>query len=211
MKGFETRKISTLSGGEARRIALARAFVLHPDVLILDEPTSNVDMDNAHRIERFIQSLKHEGGLTTVLATHNMEQAYRLADSVVSIIKGRIVPAHPENIFEGNLTDGGNGFKTARLRGGINIFVDSPLSGNIHLTIEPAAIIVSREILESSARNTLRGRLISATEHGNRVRLKVDAGIPLTAIITKKSFRELALQPGDNLCLTFKTTAVNVF
>jgi ABC-type Fe3+/spermidine/putrescine transport system ATPase subunit len=70
------RKVESLSGGEAKRIALARALVLDPGILLLDEPTSNVDRDNVGRVEQFIRALGGRSGLMVMLATHNLEQAY---------------------------------------------------------------------------------------------------------------------------------------
>jgi tungstate transport system ATP-binding protein len=205
------RKVESLSGGEAKRIALARALVLDPGILLLDEPTSNVDRDNVGRVEQFIRALGGRSGLMVMLATHNLEQAYRLANDVVSIIGGKIVPSQPENVFEGTVLGTRNGLKLVSLRGGLQLEVDTALSGRVHLTIDPTDIIVSRNSLASSARNSVYGKLVSLRTHGNRVRLTVSAGVELDVIVTQKSYRELELHPGDMVYLTFKSTAVKVF
>ena len=81
----------TLSGGEAQRVALARAMVLQPDVLLLDEPTANLDPYNVGLIKDIVRSLNRERGTTLVLVTHNVFQARRLADRVALLLEGQIV------------------------------------------------------------------------------------------------------------------------
>jgi tungstate transport system ATP-binding protein len=81
----------TLSGGEAQRVALARAMVLRPDVLLLDEPTANLDPYNVGLIEDIIGRLNREHGTTLVLVTHNVFQAKRLAHRVALLLEGQIV------------------------------------------------------------------------------------------------------------------------
>jgi len=84
------RKANTLSGGEAQRVSLARAMVLQPEVLLLDEPTANLDPYNVILIEEIIQNLNLQG-VTIVLVTHNIFQARRLADRVAFLLDGSII------------------------------------------------------------------------------------------------------------------------
>jgi tungstate transport system ATP-binding protein len=81
----------TLSGGEAQRVALARAMVLQPDVLLLDEPTANLDPYNVGLIEDIAGRLNRERGTTLILVTHNVFQAKRLAHRVALLLEGQIV------------------------------------------------------------------------------------------------------------------------
>jgi len=81
----------TLSGGEAQRVALARAMVLEPDVLLLDEPTANLDPYNVGLIEDIVRTLNRERGTSIVLVTHNVFQARRLAQRVALLLEGHIV------------------------------------------------------------------------------------------------------------------------
>lgn len=84
-------KVSTLSGGEAQRVALARALVIRPEVLLLDEPTANLDPYNVNLIEDLITSINREQGTTIVLVTHNTFQAKRLAHRIAFLLNGKIV------------------------------------------------------------------------------------------------------------------------
>ena len=85
------QRARTLSGGEAQRVALARAIVLEPEVLLLDEPTANLDPYNVVVIEENVRQLNRERGTTMVLVTHNVFQARRLAHRVALLLEGRII------------------------------------------------------------------------------------------------------------------------
>jgi tungstate transport system ATP-binding protein len=89
----------TLSGGEAQRVALARALVLRPDVLLLDEPTANLDPYNIGVIEATVRRLNAEQGTTVVLVTHNVFQAHRLAHRMGLLLDGRLVEAADVRTF----------------------------------------------------------------------------------------------------------------
>ncbi len=82
----------TISSGEAQRLALARAMVIEPEVLFLDEPTASVDEENVEIIEGLILGMKARGSPTVVMATHDREQALRLSDSIIRMKGGSIVP-----------------------------------------------------------------------------------------------------------------------
>lgn len=91
----------TLSGGEAQRVALARAMVLKPAVLLLDEPTANLDPYNVGLIEQIVRTLNQERQTTLVLVTHNIFQAHRLAHRVGFMLDGRLIEvADVQSFFE---------------------------------------------------------------------------------------------------------------
>jgi tungstate transport system ATP-binding protein len=99
LAALEGQPARTLSGGEAQRVALARAMVIHPDVLLLDEPTANLDPYNVGLIEGAVRRLNAEQGVTVVLVTHNVFQARRLAHRVVLILEGNIVEVADTDAF----------------------------------------------------------------------------------------------------------------
>ena len=100
LSGFEKRRAKKTSGGEQQRIALARAFLLDSQVLVLDEPTANLDPNSASIIEKAIVSRKSDQRII-VMATHNLTQARRMADEIIHIYNGNIVEvATPEDFFE---------------------------------------------------------------------------------------------------------------
>jgi tungstate transport system ATP-binding protein len=98
LSGYESRDANTLSGGEMQRIALARALVLEPELLLLDEPTANLDPNSAASIEHIIRDLA--GKTTVILATHNMLQCQRLANNVAVLIRGGLAASgQPTDVF----------------------------------------------------------------------------------------------------------------
>lgn len=100
MADAEMRKVGSLSGGEAQRVAFARALASEPDFLLLDEPTSDLDPRNTAAIENAIETARSEG-LGIVVATHDMNQAERVADRVAVMIDGRMIEVGPtERVFE---------------------------------------------------------------------------------------------------------------
>lgn len=99
LSGYERRDANTLSGGEMQRLALARAIVVEPELLLLDEPTANLDPKSAAIIDELISAWALQG-ITVIMATHNMTQCRKLADSVAVLVQGKIVETgRPEGIF----------------------------------------------------------------------------------------------------------------
>jgi tungstate transport system ATP-binding protein len=101
LSALARQQARTLSGGEAQRVALARAIVLQPDVLLLDEPTANLDPYNVGLIEEIVKGLNRQQGTTLVLVTHNVFQAKRLAHRVALVLEGQLVEVTEiETFFE---------------------------------------------------------------------------------------------------------------
>jgi len=96
LDGFESRDARHLSGGEARRVALARALACKPEVLLLDEPLSHVDKESAQIIETLVLSLSGQG-TTIVMSSHNEQFAQRTEGRVIRLLDGRV-----ESMVEGN-------------------------------------------------------------------------------------------------------------
>jgi len=99
LRDFARVNARTLSGGEVQRVALARALVLEPDVLLLDEPTANLDPYNVSLIERIVQDQHAARGATIVLVTHNVFQARRLATRVGLLLEGRLIEVAETDAF----------------------------------------------------------------------------------------------------------------
>jgi tungstate transport system ATP-binding protein len=99
LSNLKRARARTLSGGEAQRVALARAIVLRPEVLLLDEPTANLDPYNVGLIENIVSQLNRDQGTTIVVVTHNVFQAKRLAHRVAFLLDGKIIEAAESNTF----------------------------------------------------------------------------------------------------------------
>jgi tungstate transport system ATP-binding protein len=105
LAAFAASAADSLSGGERQRIALARALVLNPEVLLLDEPTANLDPYNVSMIESIIREENEQRGTTILLVTHNVFQAKRLATRVGLMLNGKLIEVGATRIFFENPKD----------------------------------------------------------------------------------------------------------
>jgi len=105
LSGLEKQKATTLSGGEAQRMAFARAIVYDPEILLLDEPTANLDPANVMKIEEIIKRIRKERETTILLATHNIPQVRRIADRVGILINGELIEVNTKDAIFKDPTD----------------------------------------------------------------------------------------------------------
>ena len=199
-----------LSGGEAQRVALARTLAIEPQVLLLDEPTANIDKQNIHLIEQLIRQANAEKNLSVVMSTHSADQAYRMTDRILSIIDGKVADAGYENVFAGTLKMADDGTRTVALGGGVEFQVAAGTEGRVTAVINPGDIILSDHELDSSALNRLRGPIAKTEDVNGSVRVFVNCGVLLCALVTKRSYVDLDLNIGKKVWATFKANAVKV-
>ncbi|MCK4928389.1 MAG: ATP-binding cassette domain-containing protein [Methanosarcinales archaeon] len=105
LEGYDNRWAKTLSGGEEQRIAFARAVVFEPDLLLLDEPTANLDPANVAKIEEVIRTINRELNTTIIIATHHMNQVRRLADRVGMLLGGELIETGRREVVFGGAAD----------------------------------------------------------------------------------------------------------
>ncbi len=229
LEGFEKRPAKKLSGGEQQRVAIARALVLKTKLLLLDEPTANLDPKNAAILEEVIAKVNRENKTTIVMATHNMFQAETLPHRIALIDEGKITEigtpvevfgklsknlarfAAVDNTFSGTAQLTAEGTTLVDLGGGVRVEVTAQLQGEASIFVNPQDIILSKEAIHSSARNTFKGKITEITDFDSLVKLKVDVGKPFLIQITKRSFNEMALNLGSDVYITFKASSVQVF
>lgn len=210
LSGFKDRKADQLSGGEAQRVVIARALVIEPEVLFLDEPTANIDQKHIDVVERIIKKIKKEIKTTVIFTTHDLSQAYRLADEVISLLDGKIIKQVPENLLRGEIIEE-DGLKRFKTMGNIKFAIVSEKVGPAYISIDPRDIILSYEQFQSSARNSLLGKITKIIEQNHLVKLEIDIGIPLLVVITRESFFKMNLNLGSKVYLTFKASAVKLY
>ena len=202
------REARTLSGGEIQQVAMARAVLCRPDVLLLDEPTSAGDRSARDAVGAVLAEAR-ENGVAVALASHQLGDAYRWSDRVVGLAAGRVDTVTPENLFRTTLP-AGSGQKPA-VCGSLTIHVVSDLSGPVTIAVPPEDIVVSAAPFQSSARNAFPGRVTAIAEiGGGRVSVTADVGTTLTARVTPGALRELGISVGSAVVLTIKATAVRV-
>ena len=201
----------SLSGGEKQRVAIARALVTEPCVLLLDEPTSNIDQASVERIEKVLKDAAG-AGVAVVMSTHNYASAYRIADTVLSMNRGTVrVP--DVNILRGE-TCGAPSEHIGRFRVNDDVEIFCPLSARVRTTavIRMDDIILATNSGSSSAQNHLSATVLGVCPIGSEVvRVDLDCGVPLSAHITHRSVDELGVDVGKKLEATFKASAVELY
>ncbi len=95
LQNYQSRNISTLSGGESQRVSLARTLANSPKILLLDEPTSALDLDSQDEVERLLLNVIQDQMLTCLIVTHDIEQAARMANRVMMMKSGRLIKIGP--------------------------------------------------------------------------------------------------------------------
>jgi tungstate transport system ATP-binding protein len=234
LEGLETRMARSLSGGEQRRVALARALALDPEILLLDEPTADLDIDSARGVEDVLRKANSERGTTIIISTHNMFQAETLAHRTAVIQDGMIGRIGSTSLMFGveleRLQDEGRAFNTYKgtatwasedrtwrgllkiqLTEGASIQAVGTHDGDVIVWIPPQDVIVSKESILSSARNTLTGNVLKIDDSDSTTLLTVDVGVAITAQITRRSLKELDIGLGDTVHVTFKASSVTVY
>jgi molybdate transport system ATP-binding protein len=221
------RSAATLSAGETQRVALARAIALRPDVLLLDEPLSSVDVHARAGLRTALGAAVRATGSATVLVTHDPAEALLMADEIAVLENGRIVqqgsgadlrraPATPYvatfagvNLFTGTahaLEDG-----TSEVSVGDAAFVvHGAWAGPVALVVDPDAVTLSREESATSARNRMHGPIDGIVPDGGAVRVSIASVPPIVARVTAASAAALALAPGLHVYASFKAGEASV-
>jgi tungstate transport system ATP-binding protein len=210
LSGMEKRDAKKLSGGESQRVALARALALKPEGLLLDEPMANVDTASRSVIERVLIQENRYRGTSIIFTTHDIEQAYRLADDIVTLNHGQVVPDAMENTFHGTAIKNNSDWSFDT--GLISVSIPEKGQGSRTVSIPPESIIISMEEgPATSARNSITGRITGIRERNGSVDVEADMGEKLVARITRASYENMGLQLGMEVCFLFKAEAVRLY
>jgi tungstate transport system ATP-binding protein len=229
LSAYKDRNARTLSGGEAQRVAIARAIVIEPEILLLDEPTANLDPISTSRIEKLITDIVNRYNTTIIMATHDMTQGQRLADRIGVLIDGEIhqtggsteVFTSPrnrevaefvgiENIMDGVIAASEEGVVAIDIGGKvIEAVSDYPVGEEVCACVRPEDITLALSPAPTSARNSLTGEITGVVSVGALTRIEIDCGFPLTALVTKRSAKELNLEITKRVYATFKATGVH--
>jgi len=201
------RSTRSLSGGEAQKVAIGQVLVLDPEVLILDEPFTHLDKKSIHELEQLIITLKNDLQKTVIFTTHNQIQAQWLADNIFSVVKGRLFETHLINLFNGTLGASKNSFNT----GEQVITIPDGIAQAEHIAIDPRQIVLSKQKLDSSMQNSFIGKIIGMAEEDGQVKISINTGEQIQAIISHKALEELELSIGNDVWISFKSSSILIF
>jgi tungstate transport system ATP-binding protein len=226
------RSARTLSGGEAQRTSLARAFALRPEILLLDEPFASLDPPTRDSLIEDLEHILQQTRTTGVFATHDRMEALRLSDRIAVMNTGRILqigsPAqvmnHPvdefvasfvgvETILSGKVIKKNGGTFVASIEGQeVEAVGDAHLGETVVLCIRPenVTLFTSPSQERTSARNVFPGKIEKIVSLGFYQKIELNCGFPLVAYVTNHSLEELSLAEGKEVKASFKATAVTV-
>ncbi len=197
LSGFAHRRAGSLSGGETQRVALARALVIEPEVLLLDEPANNLDRESRRRTEEVVSQLNREHGRTVVFTTHNLSTWANLAHRIVNLHQGRMISGQSENVFDGELREGGTMVNTGRL----SLRFTSPQPAGSRITVDPEKLTLLKTPPDPSCPNTFQGRIVGLSVSGDHIRIEVDAGEKFLVLVNQPAWDTLSHGFGDRVWL----------
>jgi len=231
ISSLATRSAKTLSGGEAKRVSLARAFALKPEVIMMDEAFNSLDPPTRETLMDDLRNILEKTKITAVLALHDREETLRLAQNVTVMAEGKIIQSGTtaeifnqpdsefvanfvgtETILEGSVKRSNAGLMEISVDGKIIKAVGNILPGqDVYCCIRPENITVSPAIPEkTSARNVFEAKIQKIIRQAFFYKMILDCGFPVVAYITVSSCDDLGICEGSMVAVSFKATAVHV-
>ena len=226
------RSAKTLSGGEAQRTSLARAFAIRPEVLFLDEPFASLDPPTRESLIEDLERILRLTRTTTIFATHDLLEALRLSDRIAVMNDGEMLQVdspeevlnHPvdkfvasfvgvETILTGRVVKKDIGTFVVSISGQeVEAVGEAHLGESVALCIRPENVILSIHPFgeTTSARNIFSGRIEKIIPLGLYQKIHLNCGFPLIAYVTNHSLEELLLIEGKEVKAAFKATAIHV-
>jgi len=232
LQGLEQRLPGELSGGQQQRVALARALAPRPRLLLLDEPWASLDLPTRSRLRGELRQLLAGLSIPTVLVTHDRNEALALGDSLVVMHDGRNVqqgPVHevfsrPANVIVAGIVavetvEPGQIVQRGEL---VSVRVGerelkalgsevTKQTGRVYVCIRAEDVVLVRdEAPKTSARNCLPARVRGFTNEGPMVRISLDCGFPLMALLTRQACEEMALKENDTVLALIKVPQIHL-
>jgi tungstate transport system ATP-binding protein len=232
LAALERRSARLLSGGETRRVGIARALVVEPEVVLLDEPFANLDPPARQAITDDLERTLRRTGAAAILVTHDQAEALRLSARIVVMQRGAVVqsdvpavvmnePANEfvascmgmETVVEGTVVRSAGGSVVMSVAGREIAAIGAGQPGDpVYCGIRPEHVTIdlASPAGSSSARNVFPARISGVSSAGPYLKVKLDCGFPLVATVTGESFATLGLARGLDVFASFKATAVHL-
>jgi len=222
LRPFKAAAAHELSGGETQRLALARALALSPAVLLCDEPTASVDVENQAIIAGLLQTINSTRGTTVIFTTHDRLQAAALAQQTLVLENGQLAPTTYENAYPCTLTQGADGRWYALLPTGAALALAiEPPSGPSSATdarvyIDPEKITLHRHRDHRDGRDgqeagtTLSGTVILLMAENDRIRVVVNIGLLLVVLMDRADYQQHPPAIGETVLLEVIAEAVTL-
>ncbi|MBS0156086.1 MAG: molybdenum ABC transporter ATP-binding protein [Nitrospira sp.] len=229
------RRIHKLSGGEQQRVAIGRALLTSPKLLLLDEPLASLDIQRKQELLPFIRRLHQSLQIPVMYVSHALTEILQLANSVILLKEGQVVGSGPLNETVTSLN-----FRNSCGSHRVGAVLDTRVAGHqpqygltrlefngqfffvplqssaigqtvrIHILSSDVSVVLGKTITQTSVLNILEGTVVETRElNSSLVDVILDIGVPLVATITRKSLVMLGLQPGQRVFAHVKSVALN--
>ena len=227
LTGHMDRKVVTLSGGEKRKLALARALLQQPLLLLLDEPLNNLDTISKHGLREEISTIHRFLDLTVIHVTHDQTEALTLADRIAVVRDGRLVtqgtvehvynnPTEEyaarflgyQNVYDVSSVEHSNPY--SKIRSGIVTLRSSnhPAEDQHKVAIHGSEIILHRKTPGNTRDNLFQAEVSRIVTTGPTAYITVDFGLPLVLTMGRRPYKASKLKAGEKLWVQFSTDAV---
>ncbi len=225
------RRPATLSGGERQRVAIGRALLSQPRLLLLDEPISAVDQDRKGEILPYLERLRDEANLPILYVSHALDEVLRLADQVVLVARGRceaagvaaaVLSDHPIagerriTVFDGSVLEHDRAIGLTRVSTAVGTFripmTDTPIGKRLRLVVEARDVaLATAELKGLSIRNRFRATItrIERLDPSQALVALSASGGGIMAVLTHDAVADLRLAPGAEVWCLVKSVAVD--
>jgi molybdate transport system ATP-binding protein len=218
-----------LSGGQQQRLALARAVAAKPELLLLDEPLSALDLNSRVKLRHELRRMLLAAAVPSLVVTHDRTEAMVLGDFMAVMVEGRLRQLGPveevfrrpadretavavgiENVVPALVESRSGGLLELRAGQARLECVDRGETDAVLALIRAEDIAISREASAGSTRNHLRGSVTAVAREGPVARVELECGIPLVALVTAQSVADLDLEAGQTVYAAVKATAIHL-
>jgi tungstate transport system ATP-binding protein len=208
MQDFAQRHAHLLSGGETQRVAIARALACSPEVMLFDEPTASVDVENQAVIEKIIMQLRSQRDITVIFSTHKRLEAARLAENKIFLFEGKPTGPGGENLLPGVVVQRENK-KVCIIQDHVELETHADHEGPCRVLLNPEKVrVYSLEQAQAMSSNHLpAGKVLQMTAEGGQIKVLLDIGFPLRAVISRQEAAASGIMAGDEVRVNFEAGA----
>lgn len=215
MRSFALAEAHRLSGGETQRVALARALALSPEVLLCDEPTANVDVQNQAIIIDLLQRINASKKITVIFTTHDRSQATMLAQDTLLLDDGGLIDTGYDNLFAATVSRDVSG--APQLSVGLQLELPLPVRQGLPEDVSAVKISIDPSLIRivSTSRDDVKGKseyfkIVSVAQENGGVRIVVVADVELTVKLKPQVYRQLRPMVGERVQLEIPPVAVKL-